>query len=183
MDTNINKLVQEINSDDLILIAGRPCTGKTFLSLQLSSAIAKETNKKILCFSYECSPELLYQHIKEKLNDDYLNKNIKIMDGVNVKTLQEIKENITKVSDVGIVIIDYLQLLQTLIKIKDNNEILQGLKAMAKEIHVPMIIVSQLGIAVENSIPTDKHLQNIIDTSLLDRILFTYFNHSFYINK
>lgn len=105
------------------------------------------------------------------------------MDGVNVKTLQEIKENITKVSDVGIVIIDYLQLLQTLIKIKDNNEILQGLKAMAKEIHVPMIIVSQLGIAVENSIPTDKHLQNIIDTSLLDRILFTYFNHSFYINK
>lgn len=46
MDTNINKLVQEINSDDLILIAGRPCTGKTFLSLQLSSAIAKEANKK-----------------------------------------------------------------------------------------------------------------------------------------
>lgn len=184
MNKEINELAKTINSNDLILVAGRTYTGKTFFSLKLASEIASENNKKILFFNFESSLEFLYSRIKERLNDSYLNENLNIINGLDTKSMNDIKKFLEESKDIDIVIIDYIELLEIRFNIQERNDVLRELKSIAVEYNVPIIILSQLRKEADGIKPTLEHLQNVsIDANIPDRIIFTYIEYSFNVSK
>ena len=175
MDKAINELTETINSNDLILVAGRPLTGKATFSLKLASEMTKKNNKNVVYFSFEESPKTLYSRIKEKINNSSSNDNIYVINGIDTKSMIDIKKILVEFKDVGAVIIDYLQLLEIRYNKQEYNEVLEELKLIAVEFNVPIIVVHQLGIKFDKIKPTLEDLQNSsIDVNILDRIVFSY---------
>ena len=184
MDKAINELTETINSNDLILVAGRPLTGKATFSLKLVSEMTKKNNKNVVYFSFEESPKTLYSRIKEKINNSSSNDNIYVINGIDTKSMIDIKKILVEFKDVGAVIIDYLQLLEIRYNKQEYNEVLEELKLIAVEFNVPIIVVHQLGIKFDKIKPTLEDLQNSsIDVNILDRIVFSYPDKSFHVGK
>lgn len=184
MDKAINELTETINSNDLILVAGRPLTGKATFSLKLASEMTKKNNKNVVYFSFEESPKTLYSRIKEKINNSSSNDNIYVINGIDTKSMIDIKKILVEFKDVGAVIIDYLQLLEIRYNKQEYNEVLEELKLIAVEFNVPIIVVHQLGIKFDKIKPTLEDLQNSsIDVNILDRIVFSYPDKSFHVGK
>ena len=184
MDKAINELTETINSNDLILVAGRRLTGKATFSLKLASEMTKKNNKNVVYFSFEESPKTLYSRIKEKINNSSSNDNIYVINGIDTKSMIDIKKILVEFKDVGAVIIDYLQLLEIRYNKQEYNEVLEELKLIAVEFNVPIIVVHQLGIKFDKIKPTLEDLQNSsIDVNILDRIVFSYPDKSFHVGK
>ena len=184
MDKVINELTETINSNDLILVAGRPLTGKATFSLKLASEMTKKNNKNVVYFSFEESPKTLYSRIKEKINNSSPNDNIYVINGIDMKSMIDIKKILAEFKDVGAVIIDYLQLLEIRYNKQEYNEVLEELKLIAVEFNVPIIVVHQLGIKFDKIKPTLEDLQNSsIDVDIINKVIFSYPDKSFHIGK
>ena len=184
MDKVINELTERINSNDLILVAGRPLTGKATFSLKLASEMTKKNNKNVVYFSFEESPKTLYSRIKEKINNSSPNDNIYVINGIDTKSMIDIKKILAEFKDVGAVIIDYLQLLEIRYNKQEYNEVLEELKLIAVEFNVPIIVVHQLGIKFDKIKPTLEDLQNSsIDVDIINKVIFSYPDKSFHIGK
>ena len=178
----LDSFTQGFQKSDLIIIAGRPSMGKTALALNIGLNIIKNLSLPVLFFSLEMSKEqLIYRLISSETNisnmrlktgnlykEDWvkLNEIIKnfsrlpfFIDDTPDPTIQEIKIKIKKVifeqNQIGLVIIDYLQLMQNS-KFKTENrsqelsQITRSLKNLAREFQVPIIALSQLSRNVEN---------------------------------
>ena len=180
LDTKINGL----NKSDLFLIAARPAMGKTAFALNLALNVAKKYNKTVACFSLEMSREQLVMRLLAnesfvelgklltgKLTDEEWTKlamasaslsqtDLRVDDNPSI-TVAEINAKCRRLDNLGLVVIDYLQLMQGsgYGKASDNrvnvvSDISRSLKIMAKELNVPVICLSQLSRAVESR--TDK---------------------------
>jgi replicative DNA helicase len=164
-----------LNPSDLILIAGRPGMGKTAFALNIAAGAAKlRPDKDIVIFSLEMSRlQLVTRLISTEArvdskqmregqiyNEDWtrIREGVEILsrlrmyfdDGTGV-SIGEMKAKLRRVKNLGLIVIDYLQLMST--GRKDGNrslevgEITRGLKLMAKEFDVPIILASQLSRA------------------------------------
>ena len=178
----LDSFTQGFQKSDLIIIAGRPSMGKTALSLNIGLNIIKNLALPVIFFSLEMSKEqLIYRLLTMETNissirlktgnlykDDWLKLNEKIQNLSNLPlfiddtpnpTIQDIKMKIKKVifeqNQIGLVVIDYLQLMQNS-KFKTENrsqelsQITRSLKNIAREFQVPIIALSQLSRNVEN---------------------------------
>ena len=188
MDKVINELTETINSNDLILVAGRPVTGKATFSLKLASEMTKKNNKNVVFFSFEESPKTLYSRIKERINNSSPNDNIYVINGIDTKSIIDIKKILAEFKEIGrgigAVIIDYLQLLEIRYNKQEYNDVLEELKLIAVEFNVPIIVVHQLGIRFDKIKPTLEDLQNSsIDVDIIDKVIFSYPDKSFHIGK
>lgn len=169
---------------DLIIIAARPSMGKTAFVLTAARNAAMHHDEKlrssVAIFSLEMSNQSLVQRLltmearvnasearKGTLNDDSFKQLIEaasnlheadiFIDDTPAITLMELRTKCRRLKsehDVGLIIIDYLQLMQGNTKDTGNREqeiasISRGLKALAKELDVPVIALSQLSRAVE----------------------------------
>ena len=178
----LDSFTQGFQKSDLIIIAGRPSMGKTALALNIGLNIIKSQNLPILFFSLEMSKEqLIYRLITTETSisnmrlktgnlyrEDWLKLNEIIkdfsslpffIDDIPDLTIQDIKMKIRKVifeqNQIGLVIIDYLQLMQnSKLKIENRSQelsqITRSLKNLAREFQVPVIALSQLSRSVEN---------------------------------
>ena len=177
----LDSFTQGFQKSDLIIIAGRPSMGKTALSLNIGLNIIKNLTRPVIFFSLEMSKEqLIYRLITTETSisslrlktgnlykDDWLKLNGVIQNLSNLPlfiddtpnpTIQDIKAKIKKVifeqNQIGLVIIDYLQLMQNS-KFKTENrsqelsQITRSLKNIAREFQVPIIALSQLSRSVE----------------------------------
>ena len=181
LDTKINGL----NKSDLLLIAARPAMGKSAFSLNLGLAVAKKYNKTVAIFNLEMSREQLAMRLLAmesfidsqkmatgKLSEEEWVKlcmasaglsqtDIRIDDNPSI-TVAEMNAKCRRLDNLGLVIIDYLQLMTGSGYGKGSGEnrvtvvgeISRALKIMAKELNVPVICLSQLSRAVESR--TDK---------------------------
>ena len=173
---------QGFQLSDLIIIAGRPSTGKTALCLNFAINIIKSTNLPIIFFSLEMSKEqLMYRLLSSEAEinsmrlrtgklykQDWvtLNNTIKqlsnlpfFIDDTPNLSIQDIRSKIKKIifeqNNVGLVVIDYLQLMQN-DKFKNNDrvhelsQITRALKNIAREFNIPIIALSQLNRNAEN---------------------------------
>jgi replicative DNA helicase len=181
--TELDRITYGWQSTDLIILAARPSVGKTAFALNLARNAASNLNKKtpVGFFSLEMSAEQLVQRLlsaesgvfMNKINQgkmdeqDYLtimNKGIKKFDEMDIYiddsaalNIFEFRAKARRMVDkhnVGIIIIDYLQLMSGLKDRNGNREqeistISRNLKALAKELHVPIIALSQLSRDVE----------------------------------
>lgn len=167
-DTLLNKtkeLFNNIKPGQIYFVGGRPATGKSVLSLNLSNII----NENILLINLELSKDC----VKEKLNViNYNNDNVFIETKcIEENTLLEtINKNLNE-NNTKTVIIDYIQLVKT------NNDIkslIMELKETAQELGIKIIIFSQLTREIEkreNKIPVINDIKN---SELYDNISFLY---------
>ena len=182
----LDSLTQGFQKSDLIIIAGRPSVGKTAFSLSLCLNSIKYSKLPVVVFSLEMSKEqLIYRLLSMETNisqsrlrsgrlykNDWikLNKIIKILsklpffiDDSSDLSVQEIRSKIKTVllqyKTIGLIIIDYLQLMQSPIlkngnRTQELSQITRALKNVAREFNIPIIALSQLSRNVETR--TDK---------------------------
>jgi replicative DNA helicase len=179
---DLDSFTQGFQKSDLIVIAGRPSMGKTALVLNMSLNIIKTLNLPVLFFSLEMSKEqLVYRILMDETNisssrlktgnlyqEDWLNLNNTIqklstlplfIDDSPNPSIQDIKYKIKKIifeqTNIGLVVIDYLQLMQNsnlsnTNRTQELSQITRSLKNLAREFQVPIIALSQLSRNVEN---------------------------------
>ena len=161
---------------DLVLVGARPGMGKTSFCLNIAANVAAQTGKKVCIFSLEMSAEQLVNRMisSEAMVDSYklrtgeltpedwdnvaaaaarLAKCEILIDDTSGITVTGMKAKLRRVDDLGLVVIDYLQLMQgdkhTDNRVSEVGEISRGMKIMAKELMVPVICCSQLNRGVE----------------------------------
>ncbi|MBR2889511.1 MAG: replicative DNA helicase [Oscillospiraceae bacterium] len=181
LDVKINGL----NKSDLLLVAARPAMGKSAFALNIALNVAKKYNKTVAVFNLEMSREQLVMRLLAcesfvdgkkmatgKLTEEEWTKigmaasslsqtDIRIDDNPSI-TVAEMNAKCRRLDNLGLVIIDYLQLMTGSgygkgggeNRVTVVGEISRALKIMAKELNVPVICLSQLSRAVESR--TDK---------------------------
>lgn len=183
--SSLDSLIGNLTRDALIFIVGRPGMGKTALTMQIAKHWMQNNKKKTMIFSLEASERWLKQRL-EKINNGPLpeSHNIIIDDNpsLSVPEMQKICE---KIDDLGIVIVDYLQLV---IAERSNPckrtrvEVIADacceLKAMSEKLQAPVVCVSQLHRACEYRVDKRPLLSDLwfcpeIE-SISDQVLFLY---------
>ena len=204
LDFKINGL----NKSDLLLIAARPAMGKTSFALNIGLNVAKKYRATVAFFSLEMSREQLAMRLLSgesfvdsqkmatgKLSEEEWEKifmaasslsqtDIRVDDNPSI-TVAEMNAKLRRVDNLGLVIIDYLQLMNSSgygkgseNRVQAVGEISRSLKIMAKELNVPVICLSQLSRAVESR--TDKRpiMSDLRESGAIeqdaDAILFLY---------
>ena len=204
LDAKINGL----NKSDLLLIAARPAMGKSAFALNIGLNVAKKYKKTVAIFNLEMSREQLVMRLLAnesfvdsqklatgKLSEEEWTKlcmasaalsqtDIRIDDNPSI-TVAEMNAKCRRLDNLGLVVIDYLQLMSGsgYGKASDNRvqlvgEISRSLKIMAKELNVPVVCLSQLSRAVESR--TDKRpiLSDLRESGAIeqdaDSVMFLY---------
>jgi len=178
---DLDSILHGFQKTDVIVIAGRPSMGKTAFGLNIARNILIKYDIPIIFFSLEMSrQQLMYRLLSmqafvsgSKLRQGKMTKDewkriknaadklasfdIYIEDNPSI-SITEIKSKIRKVvsnhKEIGMVIIDYLQLMRLNIKMQNRTQeiahITRNLKSIAKEFNIPLIVLSQLSRNVES---------------------------------
>lgn len=206
--SDLDAILGGMNRGDLILLAARPAMGKTALGLQLASHAAVDSGLSVAVFSLEMSSEQLMHRLlsgqtgidsrriaKGNLSGgdwdavmgaaNLLSGGQLFLDDTPAITLRELASKVRQHKHrygLDLLVVDYLQLMGTDGKSFNRNrevEILsRGLKALAKELNVVILALSQLSRALESR--ADKHpmLSDLRDSGSLeqdaDAVLFLY---------
>lgn len=198
---DLDSLTQGFQKSDLIILAGRPSMGKTAFVLNITENILKNYKLPVIFFSLEMSKEQLiyrllanetgitqtrlklgnlYKEDWSKLKisiQNYSQLPIFIDDKPNI-TVQDIRSKIKKIlfeqTQLGFIVIDYLQLLLNS-KVKSENrvqelsQITRSLKNIAKEFQIPIIALSQLSRNVENRINKRPILSDLRESGSIEQ--------------
>ena len=204
LDSKINGL----NKSDLLLVAARPAMGKSAFALNIAVNVAKKYKKTVAVFNLEMSREQLAMRLLAaesfidmqklatgKLNEDEWSKlclassalsqtDIRIDDNPSV-TVAEMNAKLRRLDNLGLVVIDYLQLMQGsgYGKASDNrvtvvSDISRSLKIMAKELNVPVVCLSQLSRNCESRNDKRPILSDLRESGAIeqdaDSVMFLY---------
>jgi replicative DNA helicase len=198
---DLDSLTQGFQKSDLIILAGRPSMGKTAFVLNITENILKNYKLPIIFFSLEMSKEqIMYRLLSNetgisqtrlKLGNLYkedwnkLKKSIQlysklpffINDEPNI-TIYDLRSKIKKIifeqTNIGLIVIDYLQLLlnskiKTENRVQELSQITRSLKAIAKEFQTPIIALSQLSRNVENRINKRPILSDLRESGSIEQ--------------
>ena len=175
---DLDRVILGLNKSDLLLIAARPGMGKTSIVLNIALHVAMALKKTVAIFSLEMSREQLAIRMLSKAALVPLhnlltghqwqeiagaaqvmsNCDIRIDDNASM-TVADMNAACRRVPNLGLVCIDYLQLMQSAghqnsygneNRVQVVSEISRMLKVMAKELNVPVICASQLNRGVES---------------------------------
>ena len=204
--TLLDSIISGLNKSDLIILAARPAMGKTAFAMNIAVNVAKRTEKDVVIFNLEMSKEQLALRMlsTEALvdsnrlrngrinNDEWVNLAtsagylgtlpIYIDDTAASMTVQQMKSKLRHVKNTGLVIIDYLQLMGSSSR-SDNrvlviSEITRQLKVMAKELNIPIILLSQLSRGVESRNDKRPMLSDLRESGSIEQdadiVLFLY---------
>ena len=207
---DLDRAISGLNNTDLILLAARPGMGKTSMALNVLLDAGKKSGKKVAFFSLEMSREQLALRlissecfvdnkklVTGKLSDedwesvaaaaDSLNRSTIYIDDDSSVTVADINAKCRRVEDLGLIVIDYLQLMQSAGG-KSNNrgenrqqvvsDISRSLKIMAKELNVPVLCLSQLSRANESRNDKRPMLSDLRESGAIEQdadiVLFLY---------
>lgn len=203
--SDLDNVLAGMGNSDLILVGGRPGMGKTSFAMNIATNVALKTHKKVAIFSLEMSAEQLATRMlaSEALVSSYALRTGNISDddwtrlagavdrlsgsriliddtpGISVTGM---KAKLRREGDIGLVIIDYLQLMQgekhTDNRVQEVADITRGMKLMAKELNVPIICCAQLSRGPEGRQDKKPMLSDLRDSGSIeqdaDTVLFVY---------
>ena len=179
---DLDRRISGLNNSDLLILAARPGMGKTSLALNIALEAGTNSGKNVAIFSLEMSREQLGLRListeclidNKKLltgrlsgEDEWARAAMAVaalsqakiyIDDDSSLTVADMNAKCRRIKDLGLVIIDYLQLMQSAGGNARNNEnrqqivsdISRSLKIMAKELNVPVVCLSQLSRANES---------------------------------
>lgn len=198
---DLDSLTQGFQKSDLIIVAGRPSMGKTAFVINIALNILKKYECPILFFSFEMSKEqLIYRILSHELEINntrlktghiyenewlQINKIVKklsllplFIDDTPNLSIQAMRSAIQKIifeqKQIGLVIIDYLQLMQisksqTENRAQELSQITRTLKIIAREFQVPIITISQLSRNVESRINKRPILSDLRESGSIEQ--------------
>lgn len=169
--TQLDHVTTGLNKSDLLILAARPGMGKTSFALNIATNVCRRSDKQVAVFSLEMSKEQLATRmlssealvnsnslktgqlskddwVRLAQSADYLSRINMYLDDTPGITVPQMKAKLRRLNNLGLVVIDYLQLMSSARKIDNRvneiSEITRSLKLMAKELDVPVITLSQL---------------------------------------
>ena len=175
---DLDELTGGLQQSDLIILAARPSVGKSSFALSLGYNVATRHQRNVGIFSLEMSRDQLVQRLlamdtridSHRLRTGHLNESdlqnvmesmgrlaavpiyIEDTPGLSIMEVRSKARRLQSQSGVDLIIIDYLQLMagkRSDNRVQEVSEISRGLKALARELNVPVIALSQLSRAVE----------------------------------
>jgi replicative DNA helicase len=204
----LDRLTAGFQASDLIIVAGRPSMGKTAFCLNIAQYAAVEKRIPVAIFSLEMSKEQLgirmlcsEAHVEgTRLRTGFLNEsdwpkltiaagNLSeapiYIDDIAALTALELRAKTRRLRaehDLGMVVIDYLQLMKGRARVESRqqeiSEISRSLKALAKELNIPVIAVSQLSRKTEERTGNRPQLSDLRESGAIEQdadvILFIY---------
>jgi replicative DNA helicase len=197
--TKLDELTAGLQKSDLIILAGRPGMGKTAFALNIAKNSAVDTNIPVAIFSLEMSKEQLsFRMLSSEARidssrlrrgfitqDDWIQITdaagflsqapIFIDDSPNI-TVLEIRAKSRRLkmeNDIGLIIIDYLQLMKGRVSAErrdlEISEISRSLKALAKELDIPILALSQLNRKLEERSDKRPQLADLRESGALEQ--------------
>jgi len=177
--TKLDEYTGGLHGGDLVIIAARPSMGKTALALNIAQHVSLKLKQTVAVFSLEMSQESLLtrmlctaarvdsqrfragyltQEERRKLNQalhELVESPLYIDDtpGLHLMDMHAKLRRLQSERKLGLVIVDYLQLMSGQGRFENRNQevsaLSRGMKLLAKELNVPMMVLSQLSRAVE----------------------------------
>ncbi len=210
----LDALLGGLQPSDLIILAGRPGMGKTALALTIATSAAKRFGIRVALFSLEMSAEQLVQRLiaaETGINSQRLRKgkveehewqlivqaasalsetNV-FIDDSPMLTVMEMRSKARRLHSqygLDLVVVDYLQLMQgdrrSENRVQEISNISRGLKALARELNVPVLALSQLSRAVESRQDKRPQLSDLRESGSIEQdadvVLFIYRDAMYY---
>jgi replicative DNA helicase len=206
--TDLDQIMSGLNDSDLIVIAARPSMGKTTLALNMAHHLSVKQEKKVAFFSMEMSKEQLAQRLlcaqakidAQNMRRGFLSQDewqkltravgplsdapLYIDDSASL-TVMEIRAKARRLKTqkgLDALFVDYLQLMRSYGRSENRqqelSEISRALKALAKELSIPVIALSQLSRAVEKREKRRPILSDLMESGGIeanaDVVIFIY---------
>ena len=205
--SGLDRMLVQMGKGDLVILGARPGMGKTSFALNIATNVAKQSKKSVAIFSLEMSAEQLVTRIlsSEAMVDSHTMRTGQLspedwaniadvssslsgcdiyIDDTSALTTTEMKSKLRRISNLGLVVIDYIGLMQTTSN-SDNRaqqvgEISRNLKIMAKDLGVPFICCAQLNRGTESRPGAGKRptLADLRDSGSIEQdadiVLFLY---------
>src|SRR6476469_1984786 len=206
--TDLDEMTSGLQPSDLVIIAARPSMGKTSLVLNMAQHVGTRTDMTVGIFSLEMSKEQLFLRMltgearidAHRLRGGFLGERDWGKLSQAIGTLSEAKIFIDDTPSIGVlemrakcrrlatehdlhlVIIDYIQLMQGRGRFENRTlelaSISRSLKGLAKELHVPIVVLSQLSRAPESRSDHRPQLSDLRESGALEQdadvVLFIY---------
>ncbi len=201
----LDNVIVGMGNSDLILIGARPGMGKTSFAMNIATEAAIKTKKTVCVFNLEMSAEQLANRMlsSEAQIDSYKMRSGKLdgedwnalahassrlaeteilIDDTPGITVTGMKSKLRRVKNLGLVVIDYLQLMQgdrhSDNRVQEVADISRGLKLLAKELNVPIVTCAQLSRGPENRPDKRPMLSDLRDSGAIEQdadiVMFLY---------
>ena len=201
----LDRVLAGMGKSDLVLVGARPGMGKTSFALNIATNVAKQTKKAVCIFSLEMSADQLVNRVlaSEALVNSYALRTGELspedwehlavaagelagcdilIDDTSGMTVTAMKAKLRRVQNLGMVVIDYLGLMQgdghKDNRVQEVSEISRSLKIMAKELMVPVICCAQLSRGPESRTDKKPMLSDLRDSGAIeqdaDTVIFLY---------
>ena len=203
--SGLDRVLVGMGKSDLVLVGARPGMGKTSFAMNVATSAAKMSHKAVCVFSLEMSVEQLVSRLlsSEALVDSYalrsgdiqdedwqkiahaasdLSECDILIDDTTGMTVAGMMSKLRRVKNLGLVVIDYLGLMQSEHRIENRvqevSEISRNLKLMAKEFQGPVICCAQLSRGPESRTDKRPMLSDLRDSGAIEQdadiVLFLY---------
>ncbi|MBL8121236.1 replicative DNA helicase [Candidatus Saccharibacteria bacterium] len=199
---DLDNILAGLQRSDLFILAARPSMGKTAFVLNLAHKVATLAKESVLIFSLEMSKEQLVDRLLAmesgvdawalrtgKLTDSDFESLAEAMGtlseaklyiddtpGITVSDLRTKARREAHTQNLGLIIVDYLQLMSGGGKyasegnrVQEISEISRGLKGIARELNVPLIALSQLSRSVESRQPKIPQLADLRESGSIEQ--------------
>lgn len=204
---DLDDLLSGLQKSDLIILAARPSVGKTSLALDIARQVGTQSKVPVGIFSLEMSADQLVDRmIAAEANLDLWRLrtgNLKDSDftqinetmgtlseapifiddtsSANIMEMRTMARRLQSEHDLGLIIIDYLQLMEGRSnenRVQEISEISRGLKTLAKELNIPILALSQLSRAVESRPDQRPKLSDLRESGSIEQdadvVMFIY---------
>ena len=206
---DLDNVLAGLQKSDLIILAARPSMGKTSLALNIAQHVAVKEGIPVGFFSLEMSKEQLIDRLLaseagidswklrtgslEDVDFPKLNNAMAVLSEApfyiddspltNVMEMRTKARRLQSEHDLGLIVVDYLQLMSGRKSSSDNrvnevSEISRGLKGLARELNVPVIALSQLSRSVESRSPQIPQLADLRESGSIEQdadvVMFIY---------
>ena len=203
--SGLDRVLAGMGKSDLVLVGARPGMGKTSFCLNIATNVAAQTKKTVCIFSLEMSAEQLVNRIisseamvdshamrtGELSQDDWnsiahattrLSACDILIDDTSGITVTGMKAKLRRVKNLGLVVIDYLQLMQSDgrndNRVQEVAEISRAMKIMAKDLMVPIVCCAQLSRGPESRTDKKPMLSDLRDSGAIEQdadvVMFLY---------
>lgn len=196
---DLDRMTSGLQKSDLIIVAGRPSMGKTAFALCIAAHAALKKKIPCAIFSLEMSKEQLAQRMlcmearidSSKIRGGFLSDSdwprlteacgelsdapifVDDTPAMNILEMRAKARRLQKEHNLGLIVVDYLQLMRGLAnsesREREISEISRSLKALAKELNIPVIALSQLNRMVENRKPPKPILADLRESGAIEQ--------------